>query len=238
MWAPQLEGLKGSARVIAVDLKGFGESDAPSDITSCTMEAYADEVKQVIDQLRLHRVILVGLALGGWVALTLYRRHPEVVTAMVLADTRPDAESSDGQVRRLEQQRLAAKSGVRAVAGSWHELLTSESSRRAQPELAAALLDLMDDRIEGFVGALEAVKNRPDMTNALRDISVPTLIIVGESDQISPPALSRQMHELIAGSKLSILPGVGTMTNLEAPSVFNRLVTQFTSAQTVGLLPN
>jgi 3-oxoadipate enol-lactonase len=227
MWAPQIEALRLKARLIAVDLKGFGRSDAPDDVTAYSMDAYADELRQVIVQLRLAPAILVGVAFGGWVALTLYRSHSNMVAGLVLADSRPDAESSEGRAKRLDQQLLARTSGVRAVTATWPHLLTAEASRQANPQLGDVVLESMEAGLAGFLGGLEAIRNRPDMSDVLGSLKVPTLIVAGEQDRICPPDLSLRMHEMVAHSRLAILPNVGALTNLEAPIVFNTLLIEF-----------
>ncbi len=233
MWAHQLACLSARTRVIAPDLKGFGRSDAPpgdsgdlgySGGSGYTMAAYASEVAGLLDGLGVGRVVLGGLSMGGYVAFDFLRRFGDRVAGLVLADTRAEADTPEMLERRTGQQDTVAREGPGAVVDTLLSGLLSEPTRAGRPELVARVRTLMDNPAAGYVGALEAMKRRPDSTADLAGIAVPTLALVGDSDALSPPDVVRGWQERIPGSRLVVLPGAGHLSNLEAADDFNAAV--------------
>ena len=227
MWEPQLEALSVRARVVAPDLKGFGASDAPDDPALYSMESYADQVAGLLDQLGLGRVVLGGLSMGGYVAFAFLRRHRARVAGLVLADTRPDPDAPEVLERRTNQQRQVAEEGTGGVIEALLEGLLSEHTRTHRPDVVEQARRLMDNPPGGFIGALAAMKRRTDAGGELAAIDVPTLVLVGEDDAISPPAVAEGMCGQIPRCQLVTLPGAGHLSNLEAPDAFNRAVLDF-----------
>ncbi len=227
MWEPQLEALCDRWRLIAPDLKGFGASDAPDDVSAYSMAGYADEVAGVLAGLRLDRVVVVGLSMGGYVAFSLMSRHRDLVSALVLCDTRADPDSEEVLERRTKQQRQVREDGTAPVIDALLDTLLSEHTRQHRPEVVDQARRLMNNPPAGFLGALEAMKTRPDASPQLPSIQVPTLVMVGEDDKPSPPEVARAMHERIAGSRLEVLPRAGHLSNLEVPGAFNQALAGF-----------
>ena len=227
MWEPQLEVLADRCRTIAPDLKGFGGSDAPDDVSAYSMASYADEVAGLLSVLELDRVVVVGLSMGGYVAFSLLGRHRPLVAALALADTRADADSDQVLERRTNQQRQVREEGTAPVIDALLETLLAEDTRRSRPEVVDLARRLMDNPPSGFVGALEAMKNRPDASPGLESLDMPTLVLVGDQDKPSPPDVARSMHERIPGSRLAVLEGAGHLTNLEVPDAFNQALLGF-----------
>ncbi len=227
MWEPQIEVLADRFRTIAPDLKGFGASDAPDDPSAYSMDSYADEVAGLLSVLELDRVALVGLSMGGYVAFSLLRRHRPLVGALALADTRADPDSQQVLERRTNQQRQVSEEGTGPVIEALLETLLTEDTRRRRPEVVDLVRRLMDNPPSGFVGALEAMKARPDASSGLESVDVPTLVLVGDQDKPSPPDVARSMHERIRGSRLAVLEGAGHLSNLEVPDAFNQALLGF-----------
>lgn len=227
MWEPQLEALVDRHRVISPDLKGFGGSDAPDDVSAYSMASYADEVAGLLATLELEHVVVVGLSMGGYVAFSLLSRHRPLVSALVLADTRADPDSETVLERRTNQQRQVREEGTAPVIESLLETLLSSRTHQRRPEVVERAKRLMDNPPAGFVGALEAMKSRPDATAQLGSIDVPTLVLVGEEDKPSPPEVAEGMHERIAGSRLVVLADAGHLSNLEVPDAFNQALDGF-----------
>lgn len=221
MWSPQVEALASRRRVIAPDLRGFGGSDAPDDPGAYSVEVWADDVATLLDDLGLERVVLGGLSMGGYAAFAFLRRHRERLAGLVLADTRPGIDTPEVLERRSGQQRQVAEEGTAAVIEAMIQTLLSEETRANKPAVVDSARRLMDNPPAGFIGALEAMKRRPDSTPELGRIDVPTLVVVGEHDGPSPPDVAEAMHRAIPGSRLVVVPGAGHLTNLEAPEVFN-----------------
>ena len=227
MWAPQLEHLSSDRRVVAPDLLGFGRSDAPESMYRYTMLGYADLVAGLLDRLGLDQVVLGGLSMGGYVAFAFLRQYAERVSALILADTRAEADTTAVYERRTDQQDQVARVGTTALIETLLAGLLSDHTKDSRPDLVEQVRRLMANPPMGFIGALEAMKHRPDSTEELATISVPTLVIVGEDDTLSPPDVAREMHERIKGSKLAVLPRAGHLSNLEAADEFNAAVARF-----------
>ncbi|HET8771153.1 MAG TPA: alpha/beta fold hydrolase [Gemmatimonadaceae bacterium] len=225
LWAPQVAVPIAGIRMIAPDLPGFGESHG-TDVPS--MDEWADWTADLLDALRLDRVILGGLSMGGYLCLAMWRRHPERVRALVLADTRAGADSEEARGKRREMQQLVMSEGTGAVAEKMIPGLVGKTTRASRPDVVATL-DAMMRRasVTGVHDALDALRTRPDSTSILAGITVPTLIVCGEEDVLTPPAESRALHAAIAGSRLGIIPQAGHASNIESADAFNRLLSEF-----------
>jgi pimeloyl-ACP methyl ester carboxylesterase len=225
LWAPQVRALAGHSRAIAVDLPGFGESDMPEKFA---IEAWAAGLARFLDALQLERAVIAGLSMGGYVALAFWRLHRERVVALVLADTRAGADSEEGKQKRRETIELARHEGPTAVARALLPGMVGKSTREREPSVVAMMRAMLESAsVDSIVGASEAMMNRPDATSVLPTIDVPTLIIVGEEDVLTPPKESRAMHAAIAGSRLEIIPAAGHVSNVERPAAFNHVLTEF-----------
>lgn len=227
MWAPQFEALGDAYRLIAPDLSGFGETSAPEDPSDYSMDAYAGEVAGLMDHLNLDKATIVGLSIGGYIAFALHRKYPERFAGLVLADTRAEADPPEGVEKRTGQQKLVAEEGTAGLIEGLTGALLGESTRSNKPDVVERAKALMDNPAAGFIGALEAMKQRPDSTGDLAGINVPTLIIVGEEDGVTPPDAARKMHEHIGGSRLVSIPECGHLSSLEAPGIFNGALSEF-----------
>ena len=226
-WDAQVEALSDRYRIITPDLKGFGGSDAPEDASAYSMEAFADELKAVLSDAGIANATVVGLSIGGYIAFAFLDRHPGVATALVLANTRAEADAPEGKEKRSNQQQQVRSEGTAGLIDTLTGALLAESTRSQKPDVVDRVKKLMDNPPAGFVGALEAMKNRVDRTDELSRIDIPTLLIVGEADGITPPDAARKIHEHIGGSRLVVIPGAGHLSNLEAPEEFNAALTEF-----------
>jgi pimeloyl-ACP methyl ester carboxylesterase len=227
MWEPQLSALGDRHRMVAPDLKGFGRSDAPEDLPAYSVESYAAELKGLLDAIDVKEVVLAGLSMGGYIAFSFIKRYADVVAALVLADTRPDADAPEVFERRTAQQRQVQERGTEELVDSLGDALLGEHTRANKPDVVAATKRAMLNPPAGFVGALDAMKRRPDSTDHLTAITVPTLIVVGEADALAPADVARGMHAAIGGSQLAVIPDAGHLPNLERPEAFNRTLSDF-----------
>ena len=227
MWEPQIESLGERFRFIAPDLGGFGASDASEDASSYSMDAFAAQAKAVLDELGIDNCVLTGLSMGGYIAFAFLRKYRDSVSALVLADTRAEADPPEGVEKRTNQQQLVRNEGTAGLIDTLTGALLSEATREKKPDVVARVKELMANPDAGFIGALEAMKNRPDSTGDLRSITVPTLIIVGETDGVTPVAASEALNQGISGSKLVVIPEAGHLSNLEAPEAFNGALAEF-----------
>jgi 3-oxoadipate enol-lactonase len=231
MWAPQIEALSADRRVVAPDLLGFGGTEAPETMFRYTMHGFADLVAGLLDRLRLDRVVLGGLSMGGYVSFAFLRQYRERVAGLILADTRPGADTPQVYERRTDQQDQVARIGTAALIETLLEGLLCAETRAQRSELVERVRGLMANPAAGYIGALEAMKHRPDSTAELAAISVPTLVLVGEEDGPSPPDVVRDMQERIPGAQLAVLPRAGHLSNLEAAEEFNAAVAAFLSGR-------
>ena len=225
LWTPQLRALAGSCRCIAPDLRGFGESTVGPPYS---MDQYADDVARLLDALAIDRTVVGGVSMGGYITFALWRRHRDRVRALILADTRAGADSEEARAKRREMMALAREHGSVAVAEAMMGAMVGKTTRQRQPELVESLRVMMAAApVDGVIGALEALMSRPDSGPTLGTIDVPTLIVVGEEDTLTPRAESEAMHAAIAGSRLEVLPAAGHVSNVERPAAFNQVARDF-----------
>jgi pimeloyl-ACP methyl ester carboxylesterase len=232
MWEQQIAALSQSYRLIVPDLRGFGASPAVPSTTS--LDQYADDLAGLLDQLGLQHVAVAGLSMGGYIAFALLRRHRERVDALILADTRSQPDTEDGRRTREENARLVEQQGPRAIAD---QMLPKLLSASAPEQLQAKVRRLIEaNERAGIAAALRAMAARRDSTPLLATIAVPTLIVVGADDGLTPPSDARAMHAAIAGSQFAELPGAGHLANLEAPEAFNAVLADLLSPGKAGIV--
>jgi 3-oxoadipate enol-lactonase len=225
LWAPQMRALAGHARTIAIDLPGFGESDMPEKFA---IDAWATGLARFLDALEVERAVIAGLSMGGYIALAFWRLHRERVLALVLVDTRAGADTDEGKQKRRETIELARQDGPTAVARALLPGMVGKSTREREPTVVATMRAMLESAsVDSIVGASEAMISRAESTSLLQTIDVPTLIIVGEEDVLTPPKESRAMHAAIPRSRLEIIPGAGHVSNVERPAAFNQVLTEF-----------
>jgi 3-oxoadipate enol-lactonase len=224
MWRWQAEPLSDAARILTVDLPGFGESAAPP--ASATLDEWADELENLLDDLvGGDPVVVGGLSMGGYVALRLAELHPERLEALILADTRAGADSEEGRAARDQAIFQVRRHGTPAVVeGLLPKLLSPEAS----PDVVAFAREIMlEQRPEVIAAALAAMRDRPDSSHILASIRVPALVIVGDADTLTPPSEAEAMARALADSWLVKIPRAGHLANLEAPDQFNAAVAAF-----------
>jgi pimeloyl-ACP methyl ester carboxylesterase len=227
MWRPQIEDLSGVAHVIAPDLRGHGETPPSGEVS--TMDLLADDCLAVLEALAIDKpAVICGLSMGGYVALAFYRRNRSRVAGLILAATRAGADSAEAKANRDRLAAQAKSDGPQAVAKAMLPKMLSPKTYSEDPDLVARVEAIMlKTSLEGMVAVLLGMKDRPDSTSGLDQISVPTLILHGADDQLIPPAEAENMHAAIKGSQLKIIPDTGHLLNLEQAEVFNLAVTDF-----------
>jgi 3-oxoadipate enol-lactonase len=228
LWREQVEALGHAQRVIAPDLRGFGATTATNE--PATMETYAADVCALLDELELERVVLGGLSMGGYVALAFYRRYPERVRALILADTRPQADTEEARRTRELQAQRALAAGMQEIAEAMLPKLLTRATRANRPEIVARVREMiLSISPVGAAAALRGLALRRDQTDLLAEINVPTLIMVGNEDEITPPFVAEQMQRAIRGSQLEVVEGASHCANLERADEFNHALINFLS---------
>lgn len=228
LWASQLGALMERARCIAVDLRGLGESEGDG---PWSMDQYADDVVELLDHLRIDRAVVCGVSMGGYVAFALWRRHPHRVRGLVLMDTKAGADTEEAAKKRRDMMALARERGSGAVADSMITGMVGKSTREKCPEVVDAVHRMLESApVSGVLGALEALVGRPDSTPTLPTITVPTLIVVGNEDVLTPVRESEYMHRKIADSRLEVISGAGHVSMVERPAAVNHLLSEYLAA--------
>ena len=225
MWRHQVAALSRWKR-IAPDLRGAGDSGQPEG--GYSMARYADDLIGVLDALGVRRTVVCGLSMGGYIIFELLRRYRDRVTAVVLCDTRAEADSADGRKNRDELIALAKDPGPAAVAERLLPRLIGRVTLAEQPEVVKHYRE-MAARISsaGMIGALRAMRDRPDSTSDLGQINVPALIVVGGEDQVTPPSVARELSKAIPGAELATIPAAGHLAPLEQPLATSRAIADF-----------
>lgn len=225
LWTPQLQGMTAQARVLAVDLRGFGETTVAPPYS---MDQYADDLVGFLDMLHVERAVVAGLSMGGYIAFAMWRRHAKRIRALVLANTRAGADGDEAKERRRSQMALARTQGSNAIADAVLTGMLGKTTRGKRPEIVNTVHRMISSApVDGVIGALQAMIDRPDSTDTLRTIDVPTLVVTGDEDTIIPIEDVRSMQAGIRGSSLEVITGAGHLTNLERPAAFNHVVSEF-----------
>jgi 3-oxoadipate enol-lactonase len=226
MFEPQAEALAGFRRLITPDYPGFGRS--PRAPAQPDMRYYAEGVRGLLDRLKLDRVVLGGVSMGGYVVFECLRLFPERVSGLILANTRPEPDSDEIRENRKKMAHRVAEEGIGVLIELQMERLlapdTLENNERVVEKVRAMILE---SNPNGVVAALGAMRERPDSTPLLGKIEVPTLVIGGEEDGISSPEVMGAMAEKIPDSRHVTLPNAGHLSNLEAPEGFNAALKEF-----------
>jgi 3-oxoadipate enol-lactonase len=226
MWRNQVEALQSDFRVITPDFRGMGGSDVPKDIIA--LDQYADDVLALMDQLQVEQAVLGGFSMGGYVAFSLLRKAPKRFSAVVLADTRPEADTQEARKNRMTMAASLFEKGAVAARDAMMPKLLSEDAQQAQPDLVNELGSTISSmEPEGLVHACLAMAFRKDSVLLLPSISVPTLVIVGEKDAITPPDVMKQMADRIPNSRMIRIPGAAHLTPMEKPEEFNTALLEF-----------
>lgn len=220
VWAPQLAHFGQSRRAIAFDYPGYGESDPASPGTN--RDDYAAAIWSALRRLGIGEAHICGLSLGGVIAIAMHSAEPSCCASLILADT--FAVHPDGAGIYEPSAAAAASGSLRPMAEARVDFLLAQP---ADPAVRTEVVETMAriDPAAYRIGA-EAVW-LADQRERAADIRVPTLIICGDDDKPTPPALSVELHGLIAGSRLEMIERAGHLTNLEQPEVFNGLVESF-----------
>jgi pimeloyl-ACP methyl ester carboxylesterase len=227
MWQPQLESLAHCARVIAPDLRGFGASQTVSGAT--TMERMADDLAGILDRLEISQpVVLCGLSMGGYVAFQFLRKYRDRLCGLILADTRTQADTPQAAAGRLKLAEHVLQAGTGYAADAMLPRAFAPVTFRDQKPITEFGRQIVLEQSRGGVAAaLHGLAQRPDVTAELGGIRLPTMVIVGQQDAISPPDEMRAMAAAIPGAEFVEIPNAGHLPPLENPAAFNAAVERF-----------
>jgi pimeloyl-ACP methyl ester carboxylesterase len=225
VWEAQVNSLSDQYRVIAPDLRGFGKS-ASSDAFS--MASLADDVHALLKEIGALPAVLGGLSMGGYVALAFAKKYPADLRGLLMVDTRAEADTSEGKEKRNKMIQLVRDKGSKAVADEMSPKMLAEETAKAHPAVGRKLREIMESQSAKTIEhAVAAMRDREDHTKNLASIAVPTLIIVGESDAITPPAMSQSMNQAIRNSTLVTIKSSGHMSPMEQPEQVSNAIRGF-----------
>lgn len=231
MWKYQREGLADTARVIVPDLRGFGQSElgecgVPAKVT---MQQYADDLAALLDALKITEPItFCGLSMGGYVAWQFWRRHAARLGKLILCDTRAVADTAEAAQTRLKTAERVEQTGTQALAElMMGKLFGPNAGREVAADVEAMRQAILSCPPAGAAAALRGMAERPDVTSWLGSITVPTQIIVGQHDAISPSSEMRGIADAIRGARFAEIAGAGHMVPLEKPAETNAILRAF-----------
>jgi 3-oxoadipate enol-lactonase len=227
MWDPQIAALKASYRILAYDTRGHGATDAPKG--AYTLELLADDLKALLDTLGAKNPHYCGLSMGGMIGQTFALKYPRVFRTLTLADTssRYPAEAWPLWQDRI---RIAEEKGMAPLVEPTLQRWFTEPFRKSQPAPVAAIGKLIAATpVEGYVGCCHAIP-KINLTARLKEIKAPILVICGDQDPGTPPAMAREIHDNAPGSKLAMIPQAAHLSNLENPGAFTKALQDFLAA--------
>jgi 3-oxoadipate enol-lactonase len=229
LWEAQLAAPPTGVRVIAIDLPSFGESESAA---VPSLDAWADWVAAALDALSIERAVFAGLSMGGYLCFALWRRHPSRVMGLVLADTKAPADTLEAQTKRVAMQATVVTDGVGSVVEALMQGMIGKTTRDSRPRAVEFVDAILRRASVGAVhDALDALRTRPDSTATLASITVPTLVICGDEDALTPLKESHAMHAAIPGAQLAVIPAAGHLSNVEHPAAFNAVLFGFIQAR-------
>ena len=226
MWRPQLDALADIARVFVIDLPGFGASTSGEPFG---VENAADVVADFLDAVGVKgRAVVGGLSMGGYVALAFARRHSEKLAGLILADTKAEPDDDTARANREKSIALAREKGAAGLFDQMLPKMLCDATRDKLPDVVEVARKIASRQtVPGVTAGLAALRDRPDATPALGNISANTLILVGEHDTITPALNAASLAANIWGSKVVTVPNAAHLSNMENPEAFNVSLREF-----------
>lgn len=224
-WRPMVQRLGGALRTIAPDYRGFGDSPAQPPFS---IAAYKVDVAALLDRLGTGPVVVVGVSMGGYVAFELWRRRPDLVRGLVLAHTRAEADGEAQAAARRATIALVQDEGPVALVGRMFEGMVGATTHATRPDVVDTVRAGMTHAPrQGTLGALDALLTRPDSLGTLPTITVPTVVVSGDEDVLTPPPLQDVIASGIRGARRVVIPNVGHLGPIEDPVRFAGLLRAF-----------
>jgi len=226
MWDAQIEALSEDYYCITYDIRGLGES--PAGDGQFTMESFVDDLETIIDELKLNLPVLCGLSMGGYISLRAVERMEKRFSALIICDTKALADDSAGKIKRAEGIKSINESGVEHFVEQFVPNCFSENFMiKNKPGYEEVLIRSKSSSPIGVKGCLLAMAGRTDTALYLPNISIPTLVICGEEDKLTPPAVMKQMAAIINNSTFIVIAGAGHMAPIEAPDIVSEKIKEF-----------
>jgi pimeloyl-ACP methyl ester carboxylesterase len=225
IWEAQVADLSAHCHAIAPDFRGFGQSH---DNHSFTIETLADDVHALLQEIDGLPCVLAGISMGGYTAMAFARKYWGDLRGLILVDTKAEADTPQQKEGRQKSVELAQAQGASAIADLMIPKLLAEDALQARPGQTQALRKIIETcPVQTIVNALYALRDRPDQSEFIGSIRVPTLIVVGEKDSITPVAVAESMRSRIRGAQLEVIKGAGHLAPFEQPAQVNRAIGRF-----------
>ncbi len=226
MWEPQIKELRDQFRIITVDLPGFGDSRPTPDLL--TMELGADLINALLEHLNMEVATIGGLSMGGYVTMAFARKYPRKLGKMILADTRASADTDEARVKREEVAQQVLQEGTIPFVENMLNVILGATTLKKKPEVVNLVKEIMlEANPKAIAAAQRGMALRSDSFDVLEELRIPTLIIVGEEDTVTPKSDAESMQNALKNAALFTIGKAGHLSNLEAPSQFNLALESF-----------
>lgn len=225
MWRYQVPRFSADHRLIMPDLRGYGRTEAATDRT--LMDEMALDILHLLETLHIEKAIFCGLSMGGQIVLEFYRLFPDKVTALVIVDSDARGETADSRRQRFEKIDSILRDGMKKHTEDTIHQYIAPASLQNTPVYTHLYNMMSNTSARGAAAAHRGRAERRDHSDFLPQIKVPTLIIVGEEDFFTPPAIAQLMSDAIPGASLARIPGAGHLPNMETPEAFNDILYDF-----------
>ena len=220
MWNSQVDDFSSSFHCVTFDVRGLGES--PAGDGQFTMESFVDDVEYIIDELQLVKPILCGLSMGGYISLRAVERFENKLGGLILCDTKPEADDNEGKLKRAASIKKINTLGVQEFVAGFVPNCFAENSIKELGKTYNAILEKSSaSDPTGVKGCLLAMLGRNDTTGYLPKIKIPSLVLCGQNDKLTPPQSMKKLADKINNSDFVVIPGAGHMTPIENPDAVN-----------------
>lgn len=231
-WNNQVEFFSKSFRVIACDIRGFGQSTPGNQEAS--IDLYADDLIHLLDALKIQKAIVCGLSMGGYIAINAINKHPERFEALVLANTQCLADSTEAKIKRLETINKIKQNGLNEFADGFIKKAFFEDTLTEQKKMVEQTKEvILSTSSSTVISGLKALASRSETCTLLQNIKVPTHILSGKYDVVINPIESEYLNTSIRNSTLSLIDKAGHLSNLEQPLAFNHQILNFLKERVV-----
>lgn len=226
LWANQIEALQSDYNCFAYDVRGLGQSETGDG--QYTIDSFADDLFSLISVMGLHKPVICGLSMGGYIALRAIERQQSVFGGVILCCTRSEADTNEAKIRRAESIRQINYEGTRRYISEFLTMLPAPAnSKRISEDYLSLFEEWLKNSSAGVKGCLLALAGRTDTTESLGGLNIPALVIAGEEDRLIPPAVMKTMASKIRGAEFAAVSGCGHLAPLEAPAQVNEKIKKF-----------
>ena len=226
MWAKQLDFFATTNRVIAIDIRGFGKSTDES--TPLSIDLFSDDLMLFMNQMKISKAIICGLSMGGFIALNAQARFPDRFEAIILCDTQCIADTIEVKLNRYKTIDEIALNGTLNFNEAFIKKVFCKNSFTNKQEIVTQLRSVvMANPEQIIINGLKALAERSETCSTLPEINIPTLIICGREDEVTPLEQSEFLHTSIKASVLHIIDNAGHVSNIEQPEEFNNEISKF-----------